>query len=119
MKYMQILCFLIFPLCFSPFAHAHSTAGKIRVALEKERLEVDNLAYFMRVCGCIDISVKKHGSRHIFVVGHDDCAGNPLKRSEQEQQLRIVVSRIHGVYQNCQVTALYVDDQWQCTEVEL
>lgn len=80
--------------------------------------DAEDKAYFERVCQRIDISVHKHGSRHIFVVGHADCAGNPTGRGVQEDQLRRIVPRLQQRYQDCQVTSLFVDDQWQCSVVD-
>ena len=74
----------------------------------------EDKAYFERICQRIDISVNKHGSRHIFLVGHDDCAGNPTGRSVQEDQEHRIVPRLQQRYPDCQVTALYVDDNCNC-----
>lgn len=79
--------------------------------------DAEDRAYFERVCQRIDISVQKHGSRHIFVVGHDDCAGNPTGRSVQEDQECRIVPRLQQRYPDCQVTALYVDEGWKCAEI--
>ena len=34
------------------------------------------------------ISVNKHGSDTILVAAHDDCAGNPVSRSQHEEHVR-------------------------------
>ena len=44
-------------------------------------------AFFERICQRVNISVSKHGSRHIFVVGHHNCAGNPVAKSVQVEQI--------------------------------
>ncbi|MBC7345036.1 MAG: hypothetical protein H5U03_06435, partial [Clostridia bacterium] len=31
----------------------------------------------------LEISVLKHGSRHVVIVGHHDCAGNPVEKETQ------------------------------------
>ena len=33
----------------------------------------------------LEISIKNHGSRIISVVGHDDCAGNPVNSEEHRK----------------------------------
>lgn len=30
---------------------------------------------------CVGISVEKHGSKEVFIFGHDECAGNPVDRN--------------------------------------
>ncbi len=71
-------------------------------------------ACFDRICERIDLSIQKHGSQHIFITGHHDCAGNPVSRELQEAQLRLAVKRMRLTYPDCQVSIVYVDDQWQC-----
>jgi hypothetical protein len=40
------------------------------------------------------ISVEKHGSRIIVIVGHDDCAGNPVTPEEHKAHLLKAVDKI-------------------------
>ena len=35
----------------------------------------------------VTISVEKHHSQHILIVGHHDCAGNPVDEAEQKKHL--------------------------------
>jgi carbonic anhydrase len=74
----------------------------------------DATAYFSRICKCIDISVQAHGSKHIFIAGHHDCAGNPVPREVQEEQLRLAARRVRAAYPNCDVDIVYINEQWQC-----
>lgn len=71
-------------------------------------------AYFDRIRERIDISVQVHGSRHIFVTGHHNCAGNPVSREVQEEQLRLAAGRLRAAYSDCDVDIVYINDQWQC-----
>jgi len=36
----------------------------------------------------IEISVKKHGSKIVAVVGHADCAGNPVDKKDHLTQIK-------------------------------
>jgi len=40
------------------------------------------------------ISVEKHGSRIIVIVGHDDCAGNPATPEEHKAHLLKAVDKV-------------------------
>lgn len=42
------------------------------------------------------ISVNKHGSKLVMVSGHDDCAGNPVSKSEHVDQIKHAVSVIES-----------------------
>jgi len=74
----------------------------------------DDTAYLDRICERIDISVHKHGSRRIFIAGHHECAGNPVSREVQIEQLNIASQRIRARYPECQVNTVYINAQWQC-----
>ena len=63
------------------------------------------------------ISVTAHGSAVIAVVGHVDCAGNPVSDEEQWAHLKQAVIRIRQWYPELTVLALWVDDQWRVREI--
>ena len=65
----------------------------------------------------VDISVKKHGSAAICVVGHHDCAGNPVDRATQEEQIRQSVAVLKGRYPEADVVGLWVGESWTVEEV--
>ena len=65
----------------------------------------------------VGISVEKHGSKIIAVIGHYDCAGNP---ADKETQLNHTLNAIDMVKQwgfDVQVIGLWVDEAWQVHEV--
>ena len=64
----------------------------------------------------VRISVETHGSIGIAVVGHDDCAGNPASRSEQQQQTAAAVRRIQSRFPGVPVIGLWVDREWTVHE---
>ena len=65
----------------------------------------------------LEISVTRHCSEIVAVVGHHDCAGNPTDKDTQLRQLsdsgRNVASWNCGV----RVVGLWVDDRWEVQEV--
>ena len=66
----------------------------------------------------IDISVNKHGSSVIALVGHHDCAGNPVDRSIQETQLKKSVEKIRSWNYDVEIICLYVNEDWSVEVLE-
>ncbi len=65
----------------------------------------------------IGISVEKHGSRSICVVGHHDCAGNPVDKATQLDQIGRAIHRLRGHYPDVEIFGLWVNEQWAVEEV--
>jgi hypothetical protein len=65
------------------------------------------------------ISVEKHNSRIIAVVGHYDCAGNPGDKSHHYLQIRKALVEISSSWKifTAKIVGLYVNDNWQVEEV--
>ena len=66
----------------------------------------------------VDISVDKHVSRGIAVVGHADCAGYPADAAAQERATRAAVEVLHARYPQMEVIGLWVDANWNVMEIE-
>ncbi|OVE74224.1 hypothetical protein BVX94_01010 [bacterium B17] len=67
----------------------------------------------------IGISVEKHGSAGIAVVGHHDCAGNPVDQPVQDEQTRASVAYLRDKYPSVKVIGLWVNSDWQVELLEL
>lgn len=65
----------------------------------------------------VAISVEKHGSGAIAVVGHYDCAGNPTDRDEQKIHTEKAVRFLESRYSEVDIIGLWVDEAWQVAEV--
>ena len=65
----------------------------------------------------IDISVNKHGSKHIAVIGHHDCAGNPVDKNRQERDTRKAVEFLQGKFAGIEVIGLWVGPDWTVSEI--
>ncbi len=65
----------------------------------------------------VDISIEKHGSRVVAVVGHHDCAGNPVDAHQQKQHIVESVRRIRAWREDVTVIGLYVNHRWEVEEV--
>ncbi len=65
----------------------------------------------------VEISIGKHGSEHIAIVGHHDCAGNPV---EKETQINLILKSIKIVQSwnfNVGIIGLWVEEKWTAHEV--
>ncbi len=65
----------------------------------------------------VRISVEKHASVGIALVGHYDCAGNPANEEEQLQHLADGVEFLRLHFREIPVLALWVDENWKVKEV--
>jgi len=65
----------------------------------------------------IDISVNKHNSNGIAVVGHYDCAGNPAEFNDQKLHLEKAAAFIKSHFPEVELITLWVDESWQVKEV--
>ncbi|NPA33489.1 MAG: hypothetical protein GXO48_00960 [Chlorobi bacterium] len=60
----------------------------------------------------INISIEKHGSGHLYVVGHYDCAGNPVSEEEHKKHISQSVQRLKQLYPHLTVKGIWVDETW-------
>jgi hypothetical protein len=66
----------------------------------------------------ISISIEKHGSRIIAVVGHHDCAGNPVTREHHYMQIRTAIRKVSSWNLHAQIIGLYINDKREIEEVK-
>ena len=64
-----------------------------------------------------DVSLEKHDSVGIAVIGHFDCAGNPVEDEVHLNQIQQAVGQIQGRYQNVEVIGLWLDEEFRVHEV--
>ena len=65
----------------------------------------------------LKISVEKHKSVGVAVVGHYDCAGNPAKKDEQIQHVEESIRLIRQQYKELEIIGLWVDENWEVMEI--
>ena len=65
----------------------------------------------------VSISIEKHGSRIIAIVGHFDCAGNPGNREHHYAHIRKAVQQVSSWNFDAKIVGFYVNDKWQIEEV--
>ena len=59
------------------------------------------------------ISVEKHGSKILAVVAHHDCAGNPVEKSRQMEQLEKAMATIETWGYSITIIGLWVNENWE------
>jgi hypothetical protein len=66
----------------------------------------------------IKISVKKHNSKVIAIVGHADCAGNPVEKEKHIEQIKKGMKIIKLMKLNVKIIGLWVNENWQVEVVK-
>lgn len=64
-----------------------------------------------------EISVNKHGSACIAVIGHFDCAGNPVGKEIQMEQIKKSLKTIESWGFLVKTIGLWVDEDWTVQRV--
>ncbi len=68
---------------------------------------------------CVEVSIHKHHTLGIAVVGHYDCAGNPGDKEHQNADTRSAVHYLRSTYPEQKIVGLWVDDAWTVEEIEI
>jgi len=79
--------------------------------------EDQNSAQVQSILDRLQISVEKHQSAGIAIVGHHDCAGNPAPKETQLKHIEAALTWIGRLYANVVVIGLWVDQDWVVHEV--
>lgn len=66
----------------------------------------------------VSISVEKHGSRIIAIVGHHDCAGNPGNKELHYVHIGKAIHEVSSWNFPAKVVGLYVNDKREIEAVE-
>jgi len=65
----------------------------------------------------IDISLNKHHSSAIFIVGHHDCSGNQVNDKTHKSQIKVAVENIKMICSSAQVIGLWVSSKWTVKKI--
>ena len=60
----------------------------------------------------------KHGSHHILIIGHHDCAGNPVEKETQLKQIRESIDTVRIWGFKGEIIGLWIDEKWNVSEVK-
>jgi carbonic anhydrase len=66
----------------------------------------------------IKISVEKHQSTGIAIVGHYDCAGNPAPKQEQLHHINKAIDFIGKHFQQLEIVGLWLDENFEVCEID-
>jgi carbonic anhydrase len=66
----------------------------------------------------VGISVEKHDSKIVAIIGHYDCAGNPVGEGGQMEQINSSVDLINTWGYGVRVIGLWVDEKWKVNEIK-
>jgi hypothetical protein len=65
----------------------------------------------------LQVSVKKHKSKGIAIVGHFDCSGNPGSKEEQIQHTKTAIDLVKKTFNRIEIIGLWVDENWEVEEL--
>ena len=65
----------------------------------------------------VTISVEKHDSVGIAVVGHHDCVRNTASKNDQTIHTKKAIEFLREQYENIKIIGLWVDENWDVHEV--
>ena len=65
----------------------------------------------------VKVSVNKHQSKVVAVVGHYDCAANPVCKDIQLKDLAQAIKTVEAWGLNIKVVGLWVDENWNVCRI--
>jgi hypothetical protein len=70
------------------------------------------------VAARVKVSITAHGAEHVFVSGHHDCAGNPVDKDKQAEQVRETIKRFRLIFPDANFHGLWVDESFQVKPID-
>ena len=65
----------------------------------------------------LKISIEKHNSAGVAIVGHHDCAGNPASKDDQIVHIKKAIELLRQHHENTEIIGLWVDENWRVQEI--
>jgi len=90
------------------FVDVITEAGPIRILSEQQEPRL-----VQSILKRLKISMDVHASNGIAVIGHHDCAGNPVEREKQIRQIEASIGFLKKNYPKAAIIGLWVDEQWK------
>lgn len=66
----------------------------------------------------VEISIGKHNSKIIVITAHHDCAGNPVDKDKQFDQILSSIKIIESWNFNVPVIGLWINENWEVERVK-
>jgi len=66
----------------------------------------------------VNVSIEKHHSVGIAIVGHHDCAKNPAPKFNQLEHIKSAIEFLRQQYDQIKIIGLWVDENWIVHEVD-
>ena len=96
------------------FVDTITEAGPNRILAEGK-----DLTTIHSILNRLKISVERHHSTGIAIVGHHDCAGNPAPEAIQIDHLHKSMQWLHRNFPQVDIAGIWVNAQWQSVEIPL
>lgn len=65
----------------------------------------------------VKLSIDKHDSELIAIVGHYDCAGNPVDEEQQIEDIKLAVKNVESWNLGAKIIGLYVNENWKVKKI--
>ena len=80
--------------------------------------EAENTYSIQAIFERLKISVEKHHSVGVAIVGHYDCAANPEPQNNQIIHIQKAIQIIRQEFENIKIIGLWVDKNWDVHEIK-
>tara|TARA_Y100000031_G_C7936474_1_gene255093 strand:+ start:14 stop:514 length:501 start_codon:yes stop_codon:yes gene_type:complete len=80
-------------------------------------LEKKNSPNTQSILERLKISIDKHNSVGVAIVGHHDCAGNPAPLNDQIIHIKKSIAYLRQHYKSIEIIGLWLDENWEVHEV--
>ena len=82
--------------------------GPVRILAEQQQSVLAE-----SILARVDISINKHKSSTVAVVAHYHCAGNPVEKNVQLEQLKKATKWLSEKYPDAKILGLWIDSNWE------
>ena len=79
--------------------------------------QMNNYEAIKEIRRLADISVGRHGSIQIAIVGHYDCTGNPVNPALHHSHIQSAIQTLRAWYPNIDIVGLWINENWIVEEL--
>ncbi len=95
------------------FVDTITEPGPVKILAEKKEKNVLD-----SIKKRLEISVEKHKSKIVAIVAHADCAGNPVEKEVQIEQLKKAKETVKSFGFKVKIVLLWVNENWEVEKVK-